>query len=358
MPFDTTYYLSNSSRSVDGQVVIHGGIDTSIYLGPGQLPSDVDTLLSANDSAVSQAYQLIFNSSATKDAANPKPYTPDSGLLLIFIAVFGFIFYKIWQQSKSGSTYSETIFTDTDEPKPRSYLTYYGDELNFTDEQLATILTQRFPYYNILTQPQKMIFLERLQKFMTDKTFKIHGEKGYKEMPVLISAAAIQLTFGLKKYLLPHFEFIHVHPQEFLRVRPILCFLEGNVSGHSINLSWKHFLEGYANPNDGQNVGLHELAHALHYQAFVVEKNVDKSFRNYYTGFIIDGNKAYDSEKSKTVNLYSEYAEKNLQEFWAESVEIFFEKPAEMQSLYPKLYESMKHILNQDPVNGIPSSDS
>ena len=43
-------------------------------------------------------------------------------------------------------------------------------------------------------------------------------------MPVLISAAAIQLTFGLKKYLLPNFKFIHIYPKEFLRVQPTICY--------------------------------------------------------------------------------------------------------------------------------------
>jgi Mlc titration factor MtfA (ptsG expression regulator) len=133
-------------------------------------------------------------------------------------------------------------------------------------------------------------------------------------------------------------------------VQPILCFLEGNVSGHSINLSWKHFLDGYANPKDGQNVGLHELAHALYYQTFEVEENIDRNFRSCYDDFNTFGNKAYNTEKTVAGGLYSEYAEKNFQEFWAESVEIFFEKPVEMRSHYPQLYQAMKEMLNQDPV--------
>jgi hypothetical protein len=133
---------------------------------------------------------------------------------------------------------------------------------------------------------------------MANKIFKIHDENCFKEMPVLISAAAVQLTFGLKKFLLPNFEFIHVYPQEFMRVRESICFLEGNVSGHTINLSWKHFLQGYSTPDDGQNVGLHELAHALYYQTFIVEEHVDKGFRNMYDGFVSHGNKAYHTEKN------------------------------------------------------------
>jgi len=268
------------------------------------------------------------------------------------------VFFFILKKDDSTEEYEETgssslpvKSTITKTP----YLVYYGDELNFADAELAAILVRRFPYFKDLSALQKAKFIERLQNFIANKTFKIHDSKGYKEMPVLISAAAIQLTFGLKKYLLPNFEFIHVYPQEFMRVHNTICFLEGNVSGHAINLSWKHFLEGYAIVNDGQNVGLHELAHALYYQTFVVEENADKNFRNLYNGFISDGNKAYHTEKTVEGGLYSDYAIKNFQEFWAESAEIFFEKPAAMKSLYPQLYETLKFLLNQDPVNKIAS---
>lgn len=64
-----------------------------------------------------------------------------------------------------------------------------------------------------------------------------------------------------------------------MRVYPDSCFPEGNVSGHLINLSWKHFLDGYGLPDAGHNVGLHEMALALYYQTFVKEENVDKNFK-------------------------------------------------------------------------------
>ena len=231
---------------------------------------------------------------------------------------------------------------------------YYGDELSFTREDLERILIKRFPYYQKLSPSEKQRFLMRLQEFIEIKIFKIHDKQGFIEMPVLISAAAIQLTFGLKKYLLPHFEFIHVYPEEFMRIKPVVCFLEGNVSGHSINLSWKHFLDGYEDSSDGKNVGLHEMAHALYYQTFVVEENVDSSFRRMYDEFVMDGNKVYEAEKNTAGGLYSEYAEKNFQEFWAESAELFFEKPDELKRLYPTLHASIKDLLNQDPAHTLP----
>ena len=116
-------------------------------------------------------------------------------------------------------------------------------------------------------------------------------------MPILISAAAIMLSFGLNNYLLPHFKFIHIFPAEFIGVNPFLRVLAGNVSGRSIRISWKHFLEGYQFPNDGENVGLHEMAHAYYFQNFETSKNPDENFVTHFPAFNSFGNKVFQQEK-------------------------------------------------------------
>lgn len=234
-----------------------------------------------------------------------------------------------------------------------SLLKYDGIDLDFADVEIDSALTKRFPYYVAISATDKERFIHRLKNFIADKTFYIHDESGYKEMPILISAAAIQLTFGLKKYLLPYFKNIHVYPEEFFRSNNMgICFLEGNVSGNNINLSWKHFLRGYEKSTDGQNVGLHELAHALYYQTFVVGQHVDENFRDSYDNFVDSGNKVYHTEKTVAGGLYSEYAVTHFQEFWAESAEIYFERPDMLRELYPSLYGAMKNLLKQDLLNG------
>jgi len=174
-------------------------------------------------------------------------------------------------------------------------------------------------------------------------------------MPILVSSAAIQLSFGMENYLLPQFEHIHIYPEEFMFVHKNFNVLEGNVSGANINISWKHFLEGFALPTDGQNVGLHEMAHAYYYQNFVCKENTDDCFVNGFRQFDVYANKAFESEKYPGNDLYSDYALSNFQEFWAESIEIFFEKPVFLNNQYPELYTSLKFLLRQDPINNIVS---
>lgn len=238
---------------------------------------------------------------------------------------------------------------ENEEYAKKTSLVYEGHDLVFTDEELTAVLMKHMPYFRPLSMEHRIKFLQRLKKFISIKTFYIHDESGFKEMPILISATAIQLTFGLEKYLLQNFDSIHIYPEEFIGVYPTLRVLEGNVSGHSINLSWKHFLQGFMFPDDGQNVGLHEFAHAYYYQYFEAGKSVDKAFISTFPHFNENSNSVLEQEQKPGYDLYSEYGLSNSQEFWAESIEIFFEKPVQLKVYYPNMYQALTRLLNQDP---------
>ena len=228
-------------------------------------------------------------------------------------------------------------------------LTYEGNGLNFSEEDIRTIFSKRFSYFNVLSPSEQQRFLLRHKKFMRDKTFKIHDDSGFREMSVLICASAIQLSFGLEEYMLPDYSFINIYPQEFIRISDGIHFLEGNVSGNSIKISWKHFLEGYQLPDNGENVGLHEMAHAYYSQNFLFREDEDTCFINGFHQFNDCGQRAYESEQTRPDRFYSDYALRNFQEFWAESVERFFEKPQQMKMYYPEVYECLCALLNQVP---------
>jgi MtfA peptidase len=249
------------------------------------------------------------------------------------------------------SSNDDSIVYSKPAPKPlKEYLTYNGWDLKFDEAQIIAVLQKRFAYFNALGMIGQKRFLTRHKKFMRSKIFKIHTYNGFKEMPILISATAIQLSFGLDEFMLPFYQYIHIFPQEFLGMHPTMRFLEGNVSGNSINISWKHYLEGYEKKSDGQNLGLHEMAHAYYAQNFTFDGEKDKCFINGFSTYNTCGNKIFEAEKILSGNLFSDYALKNFQEFWAESVEIFFERPAEMKEQYRDLYDSMSLLLNQTPV--------
>lgn len=275
-------------------------------------------------------------------------------LVMLFVIGLGVLvlIFPVARLSKSTEenlSYPEDI--GKGEKDKENVLVYDGSHLRFTDDEMVRVLNKYFPYYGRLSYHNKLKFFQRLKKFLSKKVFVIHDESGFREMPILISASAIQLSFGFDKYLLPHFSHIHIFPAEFIGYHPSLRLLEGNVSGHSINLSWKHFLNGYQLPENGVNTGLHEFAHAYYYQYFETGQQAEKDFIDSFKLFDDSGNKAFAAEKHTGNNLYSDYALTSFHEFWAESVEIFFEKPADMKARYEDLYRAMCDILNQDPLN-------
>ena len=225
-----------------------------------------------------------------------------------------------------------------------------GKTLPLTDQDLDRILSKRFPFYAPLSDEMKGRFRRRLQRFMNSKTFIIKDDEGFKEMPVLVSATAIHLTFGLKNYLLPFYPYIRIYPEEYFK-DGTFTILAGNVQGNVITVAWNHLLKGIENPADGANVGLHEMSHALYFQKLVVEENFSKKFSKSYNHLLSECRTAFDDERKGHIDLYSDYAMKNMQEFWAESVELFFEKSSELKRCYPAVFEKMTVLLNQDPMN-------
>ena len=221
--------------------------------------------------------------------------------------------------------------------------------LDITLEEIKRILQKRFPYYNSLNAYQQVRFVGRTMRFIQHKLFIIKSGTGYREMPVLTSAAAVQLTFGLDDYLLPWFRFIQIYPEEFVSHHSLRVII-GNVSDYTITVAWKHLLKGYEDGTDGCNVALHEMSHALYYQKLKVEKLDAINFCQRYNNLMDTCQLAHQFERSGKTGLYTEYGTTNLQEFWAESIELFFEKSRELKRTYPKIYASLMELLNQDPL--------
>ena len=73
-----------------------------------------------------------------------------------------------------------------------------------------------------------------------------------KEIPILISAAPLQITFGLGKYELPFFKNIYVTPDAYQRTGEKEIFV-WHVSPDGIFISWKDFLRGYSDTTDNVN---------------------------------------------------------------------------------------------------------
>jgi Mlc titration factor MtfA (ptsG expression regulator) len=170
-------------------------------------------------------------------------------------------------------------------------------------------------------------------------------------IPVLISGAAVQITFGLPSYRMDYYQTIHVIRKEYtLHIDKETYY--GHVSRSGIYISWKRFLEGYENYNDADNIGLHEMAHALSFDSLLGnEDDADRLFKERIRPFYKEGTVLFRRMKKGYSTILEDYAASNFDEFWAVSVEHFFENGASLRSNHPDLYNSIAFLLNQDPLS-------
>lgn len=217
-------------------------------------------------------------------------------------------------------------------------------------EDFDGLLCRYNPYYRSLNRAGRDRFLRRVLLFMEVKKFEYIDVEPDESMPLLISAAAVQLTFGLEHYRLDYFRVIHILGDKYRYGLYNMPF-EGHVSEDGIYLSWNHFIREFTDYSDGQNVGLHEMAHALTYVNFTVQDGRDNTFHDHFTEFSAVARPIFERMQAGEITLLDPYAATNYQEFWAVCIETFFERPTTFKRQLPELYFSLCSLLNQDPLS-------
>lgn len=217
-------------------------------------------------------------------------------------------------------------------------------------EQESKLLAH-FEYYTLLNEIERKKFLKRVNKFI--RRTKFYGRKGFEitdDVKLLISASAVQLTFGFYNFKFSIFRTILVYPDEYKNA------FTGNYHKGELNpkglivYSWRHFLEGYYDNDDNINLGLHEMAHALFY-TLLKTNDLDYDLDNYLSNYVKLSANEIRKIRNGEIHFFRKYAGQNLQEFFAVSVEHFFESPSAFKAQLPRLYKYLSILLNQDPAN-------
>ena len=166
---------------------------------------------------------------------------------------------------------------------------------------------------------------------------------------ILVSASSIQLSFGLKNYLLPFFREVYILSDAYQALEAKELYI-GHVSPTGIYISWKHFVQGFADYSDGVNVALHEMAHALYHESFSLETGIDWDFRKDFEKLPAVFGPIMTQAIVQKKSYLRGYAFTNFHEFWAVSVEYFFENSQGLKDNLPQLYTILCDTLNQDPL--------
>jgi Mlc titration factor MtfA (ptsG expression regulator) len=119
-----------------------------------------------------------------------------------------------------------------------------------------------------------------------------------------------------------------------------------------ILLSVRAVRESWADPADGQNVVLHELAHLFDFQnegADGVPSLVAPASEDAWRDLVRRETQRIRQRRS----MLRRYAATAPSEFFAVAVEAFFGRPAAMQRRHAELYEALKNFFNLDPAASV-----
>ena len=213
----------------------------------------------------------------------------------------------------------------------------------------SLIISQVLPYFNQLNESNKQKFLKRVYNFRKSKIFHFEGIDAEEEIMILVSAASIQLSFGLKNCMLSFFRDIYILADAYDTIDSKEKYI-GHVAPTGIYISWKYFVRGFADYTDGVNVALHEMAHALHHENFIKETGIDWDFRKDFEKLPAVFGPLITQVIIQKKSYLRGYAFTNFQEFWAVSVEYFFENSQGLKDNLPQLYTILCDTLNQDPL--------
>ena len=265
-------------------------------------------------------------------------------ICLFLLAIFGTPLVWLYQVIRDVTKY---FFSD-----------WYNQRLPFTrvDPFTRSFLTTNFRYYKSLNPTDRLVFERRVQKFINLKDFE--GRQGLiitMEMRALVAASAIQVTFGFPSVYLHRFHTVIMYPDEY-RSTITEAYHQGEVNfAGIIVLSWKNLLQGYLDPHDGRNLGLHEMAHALKISDATSQPGFDFFDQRAFHDFIHYARYEMEIIVNGEASFFRQYACSNDHEFFAVAIENFFERPLEFHEFHPEMYTSLARLLNQDPLNGVRS---
>ena len=236
----------------------------------------------------------------------------------------------------------------------------------FPKEWLAFI-QRHVGFFRRLSASDRAELLGHVQIFLAEKRFE--GCGGFTitdEVRVTVAAQACLLLLHRKTDYFPELLTILVYPLTYMveEKRQVGEHLweEGTVSRlgetgrrmGSLVLSWDAVKYGAADPSDGKNVVLHEFTHQLDFENHAADGMPGLATREQQLAWAAVMRSEFASlraaDESGIPTLLDTYGAKDPAEFFAVSVEAFFELPRALRARYPKLYEQLRNYFQQDPV--------
>jgi Mlc titration factor MtfA (ptsG expression regulator) len=226
------------------------------------------------------------------------------------------------------------------------------------------IIRRNVPLHARLPAGDQRALLGHVNVFLAEKRFEgCGGIEITDEIRVTIAAQACLLLLHTPYTFFPTLRTILVYPEAYVaKQRGHRDGVEEEVAqtrlGESwlrgeVVLSWRSVVNGAANPEDGQNLVLHEFAHQLD-QADGAADGIPetRSFGVYRTWANVLAHRFGAFRRETELGrrtVMDPYGATNRAEFFAVATETFFEKPFQLREEEPEVYDALRAYYGLDP---------
>jgi len=234
-----------------------------------------------------------------------------------------------------------------------------------------SLIHDRVPLTRSLTESEWARLLDLARAFVREKYFEgVDGLVVTEAMQVIVAALACLLILHLDiGQCYPRVRSIILYPGTFVPRLPILTRHDpipepeptlGQSLRGVVVLSWERVAHDAAHTGESGNVVLHEFAHQLDQEDGYVDGvpllEAPSSTRVWARVLRERFEELQRAAAAGTSDVLSAYGATNKAEFFAVATEAFFERPVEMRSRYPDLYEELKGFFRQDPAERPPAT--
>ncbi|TPG58976.1 zinc-dependent peptidase [Hymenobacter nivis] len=222
------------------------------------------------------------------------------------------------------------------------------------------LLAEHVAFYGALSEAERARFEQRVQLFLADARITGVQTEVDELTRLLVAAAAVIPTFGFPEWTYAHLGEVLVVPDAWVlgpdatqEVAPLQGTLLGSVqrfqNQHYMRLSKASLRQGFANPEDQQNVGIHEFAHLLDEADGVIDGVPQVALPPHLLKpWAAAVHREMEALRAGQSDI-NPYAGTNEAEFFAVVTEYFFEKPEQLHAHHPELYALLTELFNQRP---------
>jgi hypothetical protein len=233
-------------------------------------------------------------------------------------------------------------------------------------KEWLTLVQRHVVFFHKLSGSDRVELLGHIQVFLAEKRFE--GCAGFEitdEVRVTIAAQACLLLLHRETDYFSGLLTILVYPLTYMvqqdRQVNQHVWEEGTVSRlgetgrrmGSLVLAWAAVKHGAADPADGKNVVLHEFAHQLDYENHAADGVPALATREQQLAWSEVMKSEFASlraaDETGIPTLLDTYGATDPVEFFAVSVEAFFEQPRALRGRHPRLYAELQKYFQQDP---------